>query len=1482
MADPIGSESLKNLAKLNEQLGQLGGRVQVLEGMLSRAQARTTQFAREAESFNAGRATGAAAETAAGGAWASQQGGGVLFQAEQQYRARLGNTMDAEEGRRQRLSSILQRAPAEEAAITDGLSREIQMRAMASQGLQAHGALTTEFISAAARGQVTIQEFGTQIGLTAAKFAGWTAAAAGVYGALAGVNQVVQGAIASTSGVGQLQRFFDVNPDQAARGFRQVSQELNVSVKDVAEAQAQFARLYHTEADSLTAARVAITATKLDNLSAADSYRYITAAAQGFKLQAQELPNLLAMLNSEQNKLGARVSDTVPSFAKSAGAMKNAGANATELVAIIATLQRATGQGTAVGTALQRFAGRQLQMPSARQVMQQFGVDPTQSATNVLIQSVARAQTLNAQQRQQLANALGGTMYGPRIFTPLLNQPQLLQQALGAAGDKGNLALLKREIGDVVHTSQEGIHGIGNALGRLGSNLAQSGLLNIGGILITGLNGVLNEANRLLDIFNQLPKPVRELSGTMIDIAAVMALMRRFNVGGAFKEGGFLNTVLQPSQNARDNKLVQLGLSNQDKFWQDERERVARQVPVVARQQSAAVTARDEYARQVAAQGGTPTAAQDAELSRLNARAVALTTRRVALLEELDTIDTGMVVSEQQQAAYNALITKGLSARAAASEAGIPYIPGSLNQPAAAGETPIPVGASSEAERAALAGGGMLLGPNGAPIARQQAEEQVKYTQAAEDSLKTVRSNAAEIGGWEASMNRMKLSMSSAREVLGTLPNAFGNLTGSMRGFVNEHPVMAGLTGAMIAMQVGQLLAGVFNSWGGPSGYNNQGTGPNSAAQQAQWAQGNFGLSFGQAYDPEQQRADQNTAQTWMRIQSQVASGQQPWWQYDPHHNRPAVSPGLPGWAPTIPGLGALSSNFTPPSSLANRIPLLGLAKTPSPQDQINAALSRGQVLPGLLPDQIQGQIQSAVQGFQSGHLTLAKANEWLSNAMHDIAVSGQLSGGQTAKLKTEVAQARAVIAAGSSTQVADPSLKQTLNALSSKDLGTWLKGNTDMITAMGDLGQTMGQLRGPGIALGIALKRVRANPSDAQAVTALKDAESALKDEYSQLQSQTDDAVTLARGNQDQIDRAYNSQLSRIQSSGGGRLGAVAYQQALQKKYEADAQAMDAQNTIADAYDKNPIDNAQRDINNIGQEIQMAIVAYGRNSKQVADLIKKQQDGYKQLADAQVALNDANTALAQSQTGSQAGKDLSALQGAEKDYQTMVQSGQYSPTELRQQLAKINDARRAYVDQQRQDAQAVADSASDLKIANLNDPVKIARRQWEQAVNDIKYADPNKPGDVTKAKANAATRYQDYLKATWTAQTDNVDYLLTMGDISTGDAIARLEKLAKREKGNMTAYRATMEKIKQLQNQSQSNSEDELALGNVTMPTAYEVRSRLAQRARLGGNSITQMNAPNISIYVNNAGDVTGVYKALDQTLGTSVMSAARAGNVR
>lgn len=421
--------------------------------------------------------------------------------------------------------------------------------------LQRHGALTTEFIQAFARGQVTLAEFGTQMVSTMGKFGGWAVAGGLVYGVFEAFKHLTAGATESQAAVQQLGRFIPGLGGPAGGGtgqvnyaqstVRDISTQFNVPIKDVVDAMQVMARTFHNVNDAGNATRAVLAAVRLDQVPQAQAEQYLQGIGQSFGFAGragggQRTVDVINSLNALQVQYGARVSQTLPGVARAAPAAFAGGLDQGTLEAMVALGVRSGLTGNQVGTAISRSITNFAFSPASQLTFRQYGITPQTGNYGGLVRDIAgtidRGHTpdgraLTRGDLTTLARALAGPQQS-RSILPILAQEQQSPGALRAYIDRTeHPRSYQEDLNSVLGTVTERFKSIGIALEAFGSELAQVGAFTPVTAGLSAIDSVIhimealtNPLTHVLGLFNELPGPVRDAIAVFIAARAASAL----------------------------------------------------------------------------------------------------------------------------------------------------------------------------------------------------------------------------------------------------------------------------------------------------------------------------------------------------------------------------------------------------------------------------------------------------------------------------------------------------------------------------------------------------------------------------------------------------------------------------------------------------------------------------------------------------------------------------------------------------------------------------------------------------------------------------------------------------------------------------------------------------------------------------------------------------------------------------------------------
>lgn len=486
------------------------------------------------------------------------------------------------------LAGFYTRARAEADSYRLSVSKLAQEQNVASVAMHRHGALTTEFITAAQRGEVTIRELGYQTASTIGKFGGWLVAGSAVYGAFAAISKLGKGALDAYSGVNLLSRVVTegIDAPRLRQEFSDLAGEFNLPIETVTEAAYQMGKVFHSQNGALAASRAVLYSVKVGELDVASATRYLIAIVNGFHLPASKMAEVFDQINAAQNRFGISIADVEAGLAKAGGTFHAAGGDFSHLLAIITTAQKATGNtGQVVGTAIAR-APNFLRKAANQDILRQFGIAPGQSIDKIITEAFEVSQHLSGTKLQELAAAIFGPQYGARIGTPLLQQKDLYDKVLRRTSPQAAKGSAERELQTQLSGVNEQIAQIGVSFERLGGQLANAHAFDAVGGLIKLLNETLTLALGITETFNTLPDPLKQSLVYLLQMSIAVRTLRRFQLGESIAGGstarptgarGFLANVFDrgPIGEAR---LFRGGLYEEQKQLEEQRASVTSQI----------------------------------------------------------------------------------------------------------------------------------------------------------------------------------------------------------------------------------------------------------------------------------------------------------------------------------------------------------------------------------------------------------------------------------------------------------------------------------------------------------------------------------------------------------------------------------------------------------------------------------------------------------------------------------------------------------------------------------------------------------------------------------------------------------------------------------------------------------------------------------------------------------------------------------------
>lgn len=1406
---------------------------------------------------------------------------------------------------------------------SQALTRDMTMlgaaQAEASSQMRRHGALTTEFLSALARGEVTVQEFGYQLGATASKFAGWTAAAAATFGLIGALSEVTKGAKESSSGIDQLRRSLpNINAGEAAQGFRDVSREVNVSISDVANAQFYAARAFQSQGESLKVASTALKAYVLDNVDAQDAVKSFAALNVSFGSNAQGVANVFDRLDVGQQKFNARLNQTLPILGRAAPSIKNAGGDLNQLIDQIITLTRAQpGGGTGGGNPSTFFIREpsNLAKPAAEAILKQYGFDPEYARTHITQFNEDVIQWAKHQSPdvvRQMANALGGgTALGGRYGVPLLNSADLLAKVQGKTANAGGSA--DEDLSHLLDQVNKQITAIGNGLQRIGSALAESGAFFGLGVALHLLNSGLGDVEKLIDTFDRLDPTLRTIITSLIEIRALMLFTQRTQIGSTFADLTGLSRVSGFGQRQLGNVPGGNFLNQTFGGFGTSPVQAARQSQVIGTR--AVITAIDRQIEGTAEAMnvmGTSLGKMAVQADRINAEMKLnvdndevysqLLTEHEALMNQIkakqDEINAQAALQNDLVAAQNRMETQLAGLQRRPGQKG--YISDATVAANAAGteggaklEEGVNAGAQSGAEKMAAGveeGGTAAAGrmSGGIKTAGEYAAASI-----AEAFKVGGKAAAEEVGVGVAAGGAGAGALSTSERVRGALPSFGEVFQGAMIAFFGSQAAqfVGGKVGGSAGSAIGDLgKAGAYGAGIG-SVIGPIGTGAGFLA----------GITADLAW-----RAGGQIANTLgVGAQTPVAAGQSPAFQdaysklfgglnseigrlaagkLDPKqvqqlqetlHNM-ATDPAYAQFTQSIKGM---SDAIT----VANNTPAARRARN----TQVGAdQFAQFAILAGEGAKQVSQDIQASldkadVLGASNQDINDAVARlQGLATQYHDShSLDGlkALKDAQGALITMATKDAQKWIDAADSTT--DPTAKEGdyRRAIASTQnyINRLNSGYNKQAADIHALSAQRSQLEQSGLKIYDPQTGGSFN-SNQTSIDALSKRIDADKKVLAVIKRATDSAEAgLLKLNEQQKEQLYTT----FTTAGASNLA------------------------VANASTQDKLAQLQNTLGQDNRNLALAAQLFTKRSSQYKDAYAKALQDQQAVVDEQRSRLDASNKLATAsiQTLGPEGdlsRQRSDLAG---DYRVLAfdQAHHADPGTIQNDLATIDDARRAVAQsmvsdaqQAHQNAQAYIDARRAYAASLTNDPIASARDQLNADIQSLALI---KPGDyqthqqyqtaVLNQKAKINDDRKNLSQQIVSTDMSTLDFELHIQQIGDAQYIDGLRKLLKLKNLSLADRQSILTKIYDLQHQS-SNVSD-FNVGNIAIPSVYEIRRAIGQ-SRTGaaaGQAHTVINhtstinidarGGNVKHAVNELG------KALDKHLHTSVRAKARARGV-
>lgn len=1397
-----------------------------------------------------------------------------------------GRLVDAEAARRHAEAMKASGAAAEgatkrQAGFSNALRQNVVAHGAAGQALRTHGALTTEFFSALKRGETTLGEVRYQTAATTAKFAGWTLAAVAVYGMVGAFAAVGKGAIDVNTQISQLKRYLGNGLDTslARNQLVELSEEFNLPIDEVGTAFAKMSQIFHTQSSAFSATKVALQAVTIGELNAADATRYLTAIQQGAGLKASELQTVFDQVNYAQNKYGVSTRDTVAGVAKATGAWKTAGGSLRQLLALITIAKKYSGRtGEEIGTAFQRSAADIYRRPKNQKQLREFGIDPKQDISKIYHQALDKVQRgdIKGKDLNKLAAALGTPNQAPKIVAALRHAKEV-DKAEEAYGKKGRIAdTRKKELEAFLHSAQQQIQRVGTEFGAIGAQFGDSGFAEPFKLALVSLNLSLHVAVQLLEVFNGLPTGLRKSAAILVEAAVAMRVLSRLGVGGRI---GLPTGAVQARANAREPVAFadkQVNSAREQRSAALYRQQVATGaagVPAasLAEQkaaQDAVIVAERELAvaTTLAAEATTAYAATVRQTSRpllggknlRNAEAAAAAARNDAAVAAPGAgryESAGQRARNLEREGRGRLTQFGIPA---ASSTGAAEGAATKEAGKKAGATAAAAGRASFLSRftSFLTNPMVLIGGFLASVLIEAAVEQAHKSAADIDNLKAGPDTIDEENRLRARKHKEGLlpgvqKFLAAGSVIPGPVAPVARFGAGIISFYNKHIDKVEETNHEIDRGVRRANLRLQQERDAKAGRHRTFTPPPDLPEYLERsvkgpidgdykgkpyaARGQYGdrvLRDAKAAVDAQKTRRKSRAATQReldRLEEEADSA-----KFDERRDKK----------------GHLIGPSQRQQQLALQLKIRRMRERLGPGE----GKSLADILDNLSLEKFQkrmGEDADAISTYleQTGHLTGVKG--------FGVDAKTDLQGGVNKALR-DVRK--------------NPTVKNI------KELAT-MKQETDKVFAAisKSLDDDLKLAAGDPAAAARAFDRAGGQIGKAPAVSS-KQRRLALQEKVDKqvafYAKELDDDLKLATSPEGRAS-AFARAAAGIRHLPRGRQRDLAERERRDKQFNAFKEDLDASLALGQARTPDAGRDAQLAISAARAELAQAR-KLGQDKKAIQSALQKLFEAYRQAAEAKVGLIESQGAIAIARQTTDTGRASAQLQADSNVLRAMKASGQYSQTELNNQIAKVIGDRVALADALHEQAKDLADSILDLQSSRTEDPVKLADFEYKRALNNLKFA--KTPAERNHARAEVNRTRRNARNVRQQEGFDDLQFEYDMGKLERSAYISRLQAYLKTIKGNRELKRQIQRTIKQLQDEQSGDRDSfELNVADIRIPTVYDVRRGLGAPRRTG-NNVAYTNAPTVNVTVNDPAAAENVYAAIDRTSNAGVRQAARA----
>jgi hypothetical protein len=318
--------------------------------------------------------------------------------------------------------------------------------------------------------------------------------------------------------------------DTAARGIRAFGSQATGTKDQIKQEMREIG-----EATNAAATKLSLISDK----ALPDATGDLVAAGTAFGLRPDQLNQVVDAVANAKRNVGGDAGQISQGLALIANAAQEAGFNLNEAAAVIGLVQARTDEsGQAIATRLTRIfqiVGGSTGKSLARE-FQSYGVNPNDSVKDQLTEyaKIYSDKGTSSATRDRISSALGGTA-NLRELLPLLKENKTLTEAYKKALDNVGQGTTEfdRKTNNLVGTLKK-IKGDLKAI-EVGASI--SGVFDPFAVALKTAEPMLHLLDRMLQLWNEMPTPVRAVAGGILDVVAALKLYSVIQARSAAAKG---------------------------------------------------------------------------------------------------------------------------------------------------------------------------------------------------------------------------------------------------------------------------------------------------------------------------------------------------------------------------------------------------------------------------------------------------------------------------------------------------------------------------------------------------------------------------------------------------------------------------------------------------------------------------------------------------------------------------------------------------------------------------------------------------------------------------------------------------------------------------------------------------------------------------------------------------------------------------------